>query len=410
MITTWLISASLGCLIIIHVLICIKEAREHLGRLLERFVLKYKSTIVIQESSLSQSKDGKTYFYYGVFPVMMISVGLVTGVDIYFYCKYHKTSSYNDKKFLYLFPIPYVAPSFFVVNFVMSVATLGRIFCWDKVKDLCNELWNKCKCTCCRDEQNCRNSQLLTEQDTPEEQTEQDTPKEQTEQDTPEEQAEQDTPKRQKQMERKEIAKQCCELVLTMLTLYSLFGVVYLFYHGFWMIIALVIYPGRILIGSAFIVPLILAVIPTWITAIKMAENLFDACNESACGINHKSCCINSKSCHRGCAWFALLVYEVVFWVLFIVILFYISRFLLGSIDSKNETVKLVLSYIIIGVASLILVWLNTDLVIYQKDSKENLGGQQQNNQVNMVGQQQQNAQQNLGEMTISVDLEGHEQ
>ena len=115
-----------------------------------------------------------------------------------------------------------------------------------------------------------------------------------------------------------------------------------------------------------------------------MVENFFDACNESLICSNccadclevKRKCriCCMSKSCRIGCAWLALLFYELVFWGLFTVILFYISRFLLGSIDTKNETVKLVVSYIIIGVASLILVWLNTDLIIYSKDNQENPG------------------------------------
>ena len=177
---------------------------------------------------------------------------------------------------------------------------------------------------------------------------------------------------------RKKKVKQRCECILTILTLFSLFGIVYLFFHGLWIIIALLVYPGRILFGSMFIFPLILATIPTWITAIKMAENFFDAYNESS-----------SKRFCKGCAWVALLVYELAFWGLFIFMLFYASRFLLGSIDSKNETVKLVLSYLIISVTSLILVWFNTDLVIYSKDKKEIPGGQQEKSQEIPGGQQE---------------------
>ena len=53
--------------------------------------------------------------------------------------------------------------------------------------------------------------------------------------------------------------------------------------------------------------------------------------------------------------------------------------------------VKLVLSYLIISVTSLILVWFNTDLVIYSKDKKEIPDRQQQNNQDIPGGQQQNN-------------------
>ena len=113
---------------------CIREAREHLGKFLKRFVLKYKSTVVINESLTCQSNDGKKYFYYGIFPVLVVAVVLVTGFDIYFYKQYHSTSSSKDKKFLYLFPMPCIAPSVFVVNCVLSVATAIKLFCWNKIK------------------------------------------------------------------------------------------------------------------------------------------------------------------------------------------------------------------------------------------------------------------------------------
>ena len=430
---------------------CIKEAQEHLGRFLKRFALKYKSKIAVNESSLSQSKDGKTYFYFGVFPVIMIAVGLVTSFDIHFYWKYHYTSSKSDKKFLYLFPIPCVAPSFFVVNFIMSVATTIKLFCWDKMKKYWGGLNDGATTPLPNIAERRHNIQDTLETQSNEQNTLETRSSEQN-RSSERQSREEDTPRRQeeKAMElRKKKVKQHCECILTMVTLFSLFGIVYLFYHGLWIIIALLVYPGRILFGSMFIIPLILAIIPTWITAIKMAENLFDACNESSscinCCRNYCNCCIicctsiydccircwevickyciccigkiclymcctNSNSCHRCCAWLALLVYELVFWGLFIVILFYTSRFLLGSIDSKNEMVKLVLSYLIISVTSLILVWFNTDLVIYSKDKKEIPGGQQQNNQDIPGGQQQNNQEIPGGQQRNNQEIPGGQQ
>ena len=210
--------ATFGCLIIVHILMCIKEAREHLGRFLKRYVSKYKSTIAINESSLSQSEDGKIYFYYGVFPVIMIAVGLVTIFDIYFYWKYHYTSSYSDKKFLYLFPIPIIAPIFFVINLVMSGGTTIRLFCWDEIKKLVvrdglneatlnhhentaeKQLNKQDKPETHSSEQKTSSERQSREENTSETQSsEQDTPETQSsEQDTPETQSsEQDTPETQ---------------------------------------------------------------------------------------------------------------------------------------------------------------------------------------------------------------------
>ena len=126
---------------------CKKEARKHLGKLLKRFVLSY--SIDKTDSSLSHEKILFFFIVRMFFPVMLVGVCMVTYFDISFYRKYHSTDSYNDKKFLYLFPIPCVAPSFFVVNFVMSVVTAIKIFYWDKVKKCCDKLmsgWNDRGC------------------------------------------------------------------------------------------------------------------------------------------------------------------------------------------------------------------------------------------------------------------------
>ena len=144
------------------------------------------------------------------------------------------------------------------------------------------------------------------------------------------------------------------------------------------MIIALLAFPGRVLIGGIFIVPLILVTIPTWNTIIKIAESFCNACT-CICKYCCKCCCnretTSSQSedscwncCCELCKWLSILIYELGFWGLFLFILFYISRFLLDSIDLENKTIQLAFSYITIAAFSGILVWLNTDLVTYPKD------------------------------------------
>ena len=100
--------------------------------------------------------------------------------------------------------------------------------------------------------------------------------------------------------------------------------------------------------------------------------------------------------------WFVVLFYELVFWGLFIVVLFYISRFLLSSIKVQDldHPIKLAFSYIIIAAVSGILAWLNTDLVTigqlnngekeHQQNKDENQD-EQQNGQENQDEQQQNN-------------------
>ena len=330
MITIWLISATIGCLIIAHVLTWMKKTREHLGKQLKKILSNhYKSIVIIdkRKSSILKFKDEKIFFFLierVVFPVMLVAVLIVTGFDIYLYRKYH--SSYYDKTFLYLFPIPYVAPSMFAVNFVMSVVTATKIFYCDEPNEHSAKL----------------------------------------------------------------------KKFLTFVSLILPFGSIYLFYHGFWTAIALLVYPERILIGGIFVVPLMFVTIPIWNTIIKIAENWFGVCNESSscciCCCTYKcNCCIHCHLCRffsrisccknicevsknkckwkprcDGCVWLAILVYEIVFWGLLIVILFYTSRVLIDydDINLQNKMFHLVLYYTVAS-GSGILAWLNTELVIH---------------------------------------------
>ena len=359
-ITVWLIMSTLGCLIIVHVLVCSEEAQEHLGKLLKSFLFKYCKSIIIinkEDSSILQLKDEKIFFFFierMAFPVMLVTAVIITRFDFYLYRKYHIL--YNDERFLYLFPVPCVACGIFGANLVMSVATAIKIFYWDIAENEQESIDN------CKDK-----------------------------------------------------LKHGCQKFLRFTALVLLFGIVYLFYHGFWLITALLAYPVRILISGIFIVPLMFVTIPIWNTIIKIAENWFDACNESSCCINcytllrncciqcclgiigfYDCCCLNviypciccckniCEHCKnkfkwqpfcKGCLWFVILVYELVFWGLFLEILFYTSRFLLayGPTNLENKTFQLVISYVLtILTISGILTWLNTELVIHTQNNKEN--------------------------------------
>ena len=222
----------------------------------------------------------------------------------------------------------------------------------------------------------------------------------------------------------KDKLKHQCQKFLRFAALVLLFGIVYLFYHGFWLITALLTYPVQILIGGIFILPAIFVTIPIWNTMIKIAENWFDVCNESSCFISCCThickccihCCFNVKNfricCYsdviyscvcccknfcehcknkckwqpfcKGCVWFTILVYELVFWRLFIVILFYAWSFLISyaPINLENKTYQLVLSYILtIVTVSGILAWINTELVIHPQNNEENQNEHQQDNE-----------------------------
>ena len=363
-----------------------------------------------KESSSNHEK--KFYFFIErvVFPVMLMAVTLVTIFDIYCYSEYHSFSAHEDPKFLYLFPIPYVAPIIFGVNLVMSVVTGIKFLYWNEVEECWNKLrvgWNDRGCCdnlkkswsilqkhCVKLSKTKKGETELLKKDNPRYNG---IPKNGEKNEECKEECKQESNKRQK--------------TIRFLTLVLLFGIVYLFYHGFWIIIALLAYPGRILLGGIFIVPLILVVIPMWNTVIKIIENCFDARNKSSCCNGCytciHSCCLyiiiyfcfyitypctrcyynykdrkkkegeddegKQKSRWKGCAWCVVLFYELAFWGLFITILFYISRFLLGSIKTQDleQTFKLVISYIVIGAASGIPAWLNTDLVTIGQENNE---------------------------------------
>ena len=109
--------------------------------------------------------------------------------------------------------------------------------------------------------------------------------------------------------------------------------------------------------------------------------------------------------------WFVVLFYELAFWGLFIVILFYISRFLLGSIKVQdlNHTIKLAFSYIVIVAVSGILAWINTDFVtIGQQNNgeKEHQQNKDENPDEQRNGQENQDEQQqNNDEIEVEVHL-----
>ena len=150
---------------------------------------------------------------------------------------------------------------------------------------------------------------------------------------------------------------------LITLTLLLLFGIVYPVYHGFWIMIALLAYPGRILIGGVFVVPFLLATIPTWNIIMNVIENWRRCC----CKKNGNCCCCYCEdeelSCLLGCKFFLLLIVAIIFWGLFIGTLIYISRFLLGSsVNLETNKFQSSVFFAVISAVSGILTWLNTDL------------------------------------------------
>ena len=271
-----------------HVLIWFKGNREHLGDHLQKFVQKYVPPDPVEKTT--KSKSELTFFFFiqrALFPIMVIAVCGTTAADICLFIKYRNTSSNNDKKFLYLFPVPVIALGFFIINAVMVVITSVVLYCQHIL--VCVS----------------------------------------------------------------------CECFLVTATLLLLFGIVYPVYHGFWMIIALLAYPGRILIGSMFIVPGILVAVPTWNILIKVIENWYQCCKDN----------VDNEiiSFLKGLGWFVFLILDVTIWGLFIAILYYMSRFLLSSVDLENKTFQSILSFVTVSATTVIVVWLNTDLVTYQR-------------------------------------------
>ena len=152
-----------------------------------------------------------------------------------------------------------------------------------------------------------------------------------------------------------------CECFLVTSTLLLLFGIVYLLYHGFWMIIALLAYPGRILIGSIFVIPSILVIVPTWNILIKAIKNFYRGWKDD-----------DDDSNIQGIGWCFFLILDLTIWGLFIAILYYMSKFLLSSVNLENKTFQSILSFVTVSAISIILIWFNTDFIAYQRDSQGN--------------------------------------
>ena len=360
MIATWLLITTFGCICVAHVLMWFKGTREQLGKLPGRFADKNASTMDDEHSSISQSKVNYkkyspssskpeyTLFFFirtVFFPTMTFATIGVTVIDIVSYCKYRHSSLNFDQNVLYLFPMPIIAPVFFLFNLGMSVLTLIIVI---KIrKDRMKQSNDKSK-----DQQ--KNSK-----------------------------------------DQNDSLKQVLEYCLICATLISLYGIVYLVYHGFWIIIALLAYPGRILIGGSFVVPAILVTIPIWIIIKNISDSWYTAYKENN---TMKNCCQQSStasqqqkgqettnnketrnnkdkiltSCWIGCGWLAFLIFDIIFWTLFILILYHITKFLLDSVIIEGQTFELITSFITINAVSGALLWINTYLVTYKMDSQEN--------------------------------------
>ena len=346
LIAVWLPFITFVWICVAHVLVWFKGTREHLGKLVKIHVPKTNSSEKSTSSEVTETnserstsckvtEDEQHFFFFNqrvIFPMMLLAVIGVTVGDSYLYAKYtHDFSNKEDS--LYLFPMPVIAPVIImVVNSIMTIITFIILRHQDRLEHI-------------------------------------------------------------------------YDYILTTGTLLLLFGITYLFYHGFWMIIALLAYPGRILIGGVFIVPAFVVTIPIWIMILKISNYWYNALSEALELVFKKECkcnyckegckcnnckeeckCNNCKEgckCNNnkmkvlkplcsGCGWLALLIVDIMFWVLFLAILYYISRFLLTTITLQDEKLKSALSYIAITAVSGVLLWINTDLVVYQKDNNSN--------------------------------------
>ena len=355
---TWLLITTCGCICVAHVLMWFKETREQLGKLPERFKEKNASTTDDEQSSESQSepksekklslsKPENTLFLLiqtVFFPTMTFATIGITVIDIFLYCRYRRSLNF-DQNFLYLFPLPVIVPAFFLFNLGMSVLTLTILI---KIrKDGMKKSDDKSK----------------------------------------------DQEKNSK--DQSDSLKQFCEYSLIFATLVSLFGIVYLVYHGFWIIIALLAYPRRILIGGSFVVPAILVTIPIWIMITNISNSWYVAYKESNYKDKNtlKKCRQESfttsqkqkgqKTRHNkdkstlmpiciGCGWLAFLIFDIIFWTFFLLILYHVSKFLLDSVIIEGQTFELITSFVTINAVSGALLWINTYLVTYKMDSEEN--------------------------------------
>ena len=317
LIAVWLLFITFVCICVAHALMWFKGTREHLGKLVKKYVPKTNSSE--KSTSIRVTEDEQRFFFFNqrvIFPMMLLVVIGATVGDIYLYAKYHHHFS-NKEDSLFIFPMPVIAPAFMVVNSIMTIITFV-IF------------------------------------------------------------------------KRQNIFVHIYDYILPTGTLLLLFGITYLFYHGFWLIIALLAYPGRILIGGIFVVPAFVVIIPIWNMFIYFISNWYEAfklaCKREQQPEERKLLQSKKRKALEpffiGCGWLMLLIIDIVFWGLFIPILYYISRFLLSTISLQDENLKSALSYIAITAVSGVLLWINTDLVIHQKCNDSNQETQEKNTSV----------------------------
>ena len=310
-------------MIAVHCLMLSKEIRIVLGKFLKKFVQKYMPreehpsipnsmpTNTEEDPLISRSENydelisrSEKYelilFFFikrGIFPVMATAVVGLTVADVCFFSiavKYHETSSHISDH-IFLFPWPYIAPIFILINTGLTIYTLPFM---NRLK------WSSCD-------------------------------------------------------------------ILITLTLLLLFGIVYLVFHGFWIIIALLTYPGRVLISGVFVVPFLLATIPTWNLLIKISEN-WCCCN--CCKRNKNCCCFcrDKESCNC-CIWFLLFVANIIFWGFFIGTLIYISIFLRSSsVNLETNKFESLVFAVVVNAVSGLLTWLNTELTKHKKKNRPN--------------------------------------
>ena len=232
--------------------------------------------------------DEEILFYYlgRVFiPVATIALLLLFISDCLLFSWYKNTT----KKFLYLFPIPCIAISLFGIN---AIITIINIRCC--LKKQYNEYSKQCNRSAAK---------------------------------------------------QNHFLKQLYMLVYIFLVPVSVFP--YLWFHGIWIFVALIIYPGRIIIGATFILPLLLVPILLWNLCIEIYTYF--------------------KESEIKTAVFLLfyLFVSLIFWSLFIAILVIVSKLILDSnvnVPNDEDLFKSIFTFIFVNASSGIFLWLNRKL------------------------------------------------
>ena len=293
--------ASLISMVATQIVLSSKKVRQNLGVIIGKYVSEKYVPLKLHEQTAekdtkkqakygtnseedrtdNQPSQGQTctdeeilFYYLGrVFiPVATIALLLVFISDCLLFSWYKNTT----KKFLYLFPIPCIAISLFVINLFITGITA---YCLRK------EHANNSKVDMC---------------------------------------------------------------ILVYIFLVPVSGFPYLWFHGIWIFVALIIYPGRIIIGATFILPLLLVPIPLWNLCIEIYTYFKESEIKTAVSL------------------LLCLFVSLIFWSLFIAILVIVSKLILDSnvnVPNDEDLFKSIFTFIFVNASSGIFLWLNRKLV-----------------------------------------------